>query len=385
VSQTVQGAAGSAVRQQVPFVDLGRQHQEIAAELAAGWQAVVRESSFIGGTAVREFERALADFCQVGHCVGVANGTDALELCLRAAGLDDGDEVIVPANTFVATAEAVVAAGGRPVLADVDPTYLLLSPDCVGDAITSRTRVLLPVHLYGQIAPMEELLAACPDVLVVEDAAQSMGASLLGRPAGSWGLLSATSFYPGKNLGACGDGGAVLTDSAELAGMVRLLANHGSSVRYEHELVGRNSRLDTMQAVVLLLKLQNLTKWNLQRRAAAGLYNHLLADAEAAGDVVLPRQREDAGHVWHLFPVRVATRDKTMDCLEVDGIQVGIHYPHPIHLQKAFKYLGYRPGQFPVSEAAARQMISLPIFPGITVSEQERVVDSLRRALGHGR
>jgi len=380
----VPGVAGSAVRQQVPFVDLGRQHQEIAAELAAGWQAVVRESSFIGGTAVREFERALADFCQVGHCVGVANGTDALELCLRAAGLDDGDEVIIPANTFVATAEAVVAAGGRPVLADVDPTYLLLSPDGVRDAMTTRTRVLLPVHLYGQIAPMEELLAACPDALVVEDAAQSMGASLLGRPAASWGLLSATSFYPGKNLGAYGDGGAVLTDSAELAGMVRLLANHGSSVRYEHELVGRNSRLDTMQAVVLLLKLQNLTKWNLQRKAAADLYNHLLADAEATGDVVLPRHRDDAGHVWHLFPVRVATRDRVMDCLEADGIQVGIHYPHPIHLQKAFEYLGYRPGQFPVSEAAARQMISLPIFPGITVGEQERVVDSLRRALGHG-
>lgn len=362
----------------IPLVDLGWQHALVADEVAVGWARVVAECGFVGGTAVAGFEAGFAAACRAAHCVGVANGTDALELALRAAGVGAGDEVVLPAHTFVATGAAVVATGATPVLADVDPEHLLLDPAAAAAVRTRRTRVVIPVHLYGQPAPVDELRAALPGVTVVEDAAQAQGASLAGRPAGSLGEIAATSFYPGKNLGAYGDGGAVLTNDPDLARTVRALGNHGSHQRYRHELLGRNSRLDALQAVVLSAKLRHLTVWNAARRAAADRYAVLLAGVDG---LLLPATRAGAGHVWHLYVVRVADRDRVLADLQADGIGAGVHYPAPLHLQPAFAGLGHRRGAFPHSERAADTVLSLPLFPGITPAQQERVAGSLLAAL----
>lgn len=363
----------------VPLVDLALQHAQVADEVAAGFERVLSTGAYVGGPDVAAFEREYADYLGVGHCIGVANGTDAIELALRALGVGAGDEVVLPANTFIATAEAVVRAGGVPVLADVDDEHLLLDPESAAAAVGPRTRVLLPVHLFGQTAPVERLLPLAADrgLLLVEDAAQSQGARRHGRTAGSFGAAAATSFYPGKNLGAYGDAGGVLTDDEDVARRVRLWANHGSSVKYRHDQLGVNSRLDTLQAVVLRAKLARLEQWNAQRRAAADRYDVLLADVEG---VRLPGRLAGNEDVWHLYVVRVADRDAVLARLNAAGIGAGIHYPVPVHLQPAFAGLG-APGDFPVAEAAAQQILSLPLFPGITAEQQERVAVELRRAL----
>lgn len=365
----------------IPLVDMRAAHAEVAAEIQAGLDDVMASTAFIKGAAVEAFERDYAAFTGVAHCVGVANGTDAVELALRAAGVSAGAEVIMPANTFVATAEAVVRAGARPAFADVDPDHLLLDPKALETVLGPETRAVLPVHLFGQLAPMAAIseVAARKDAVIIEDAAQAHGATQDGRPAGSFGLLAGVSFYPGKNLGAYGDAGAVLTESAGHARQVRLLGDHGSERRYEHVVIGFNSRLDAFQAVVLRVRLRRLAAGNEARRQAARRYSELLADVPG---VTLPTTAPGNENVWHLYVIRVPGRDQVLRSLQDEGIQAAIHYPVPVHLQPAFRYLGYGPGDFPVAEAAASQLLSLPLYPQITEEQQVRVVDSVRRALG---
>jgi dTDP-4-amino-4,6-dideoxygalactose transaminase len=371
---------GAGEAQVVPLVDVKAGHAEVAEEIRLGFDRVVARASFIKGAEVSAFEREYAEFTGVAHCVGVANGTDALELALRAVDIPEGAEVVLPANTFIATAEAVARAGARPVFADVDSDYLLADPALMKSAVTDSTGALAPVHLYGQMAPMSEIaeVAAAHNIPVIEDAAQAHGARQDGRPAGSFGSLAGVSFYPGKNLGAYGDAGAVLTQSAELADRVRLLGDHGSRRRYEHLTIGFNSRLDELQAVVLRAKLGKLAAWNEARRNAAQRYNELLADVD---EVSLPQTLPGNDHVWHLYVIRVPRRDHVAQFLADAGVQAAIHYPHPLHLQPPFRGLGYGPGDFPVAESAAREILSLPLYPQITADQQRRVVDSLRRAL----
>ena len=373
-------AAGGGDGQPEPvnLVDLGIQRDAVAAEVAEGFARVMGETSFVLGPEVAAFEQEYADYCGAAHCVGVANGTDALELSLRAAGVGQGDEVIVPANTFIATAEAVVRAGAKPVLVDCDEAFLI-DPMAVAGALSTRTRAVMAVHLYGQLADVGGLRAVGgPDLLLVEDAAQSQGARRSGQVSGSLGDIAATSFYPGKNLGAYGDAGAVTTSSEELTSRLRQLRNHGGALKYEHSVVGTNSRLDSLQAVVLRAKLRLLDEWNEQRRMAAEAYDELLAEIPG---VVRPLHGGREEHVWHLYVVRVAQRDEVLQRLNRAGIGAGIHYPTPVHLTRAFAHLGHDVGSFPRSEAAASEILSLPIYPGITHSQQERVAHQLRRAL----
>jgi len=365
------------------LVDLGAQHSIVADEVAAGFARVFAKTSFILGEEVPRFEADFAAFSGVPHCVAVANGTDAIELLLRAMDIGSGDEVILPVNTFVATAVAVQRAGATPVFVDIDPEYHLIDARRVAEAITTRTKALLPVHLYGQLAPMEELraLALRAKLLLLEDAAQAHGARRRDRGVGQDSSGATSSFYPGKNLGAYGDGGAVLTTSAETAARLRALRNYGSEQKYEHPILGFNSRLDTLQAVVLLAKLKHLHEWNEQRRRAAQRYDELLCGVD---EVRAPRQDPANEHVWHLYVVRVPRRDQVLTHLHQAAIGAGIHYPVPLHLQGAFAHLGYERGAFPVAEATAGEILSLPIYPQISADQQQYVVDQLRAALKAG-
>ncbi|MCG7288112.1 DegT/DnrJ/EryC1/StrS family aminotransferase [Cellulomonas sp. ACRRI] len=364
----------------IPLVDLAAQQAEVHAEVRAGLDEVFATTAFVGGPAVGRFEAAYAAAVGARHCVGVANGTDALELALRAVGVGTGGEVVLPVNTFVATAEAVSRIGAVPVLVDVDPVHLLVDPAAVRAAVGPRTAALVPVHLFGQVAPVEELLKTAADagVPLVEDAAQAQGARRHGRPAGTLGIAAGTSFYPGKNLGAAGDAGAVTTDDAAVAHRVRALAAHGSTRKYRHDVVGMNSRLDTVQAVVLEAKLRRLAGWNARRRAAAARYADLLRDLPAVRPPVADPANED---VWHLYVVQVPDRDRVLAALHEAGVGAGVHYPVPLHLTGAYRHLGLGPGAFPVAEAAAGRILSLPMHPHLTAAQQERVVEVLRRAV----
>jgi len=364
----------------VPLVDLVAQQAEVSAEVTAGIAEILSRASFIGGPAVAAFEAEYAAFLGARHCVGVANGTDALELALRAGGVVSGGEVIIPANTFIATAEAVSRIGAVPVPVDVDPDYLLIDPRAVADAVTPRTQAIVPVHLFGQTAFVEQLepIAAVCGAVIIEDAAQSQGAMRFGRAAGTMALAAGTSFYPGKNLGAAGDAGAVVTNDGDLAGRVRMLGSHGSSRKYLHDAIGMNSRLDAIQAVVLNAKLRRLQAWNTLRRVAAERYAELLADIPG---VELPREAPGNVDVWHLYVVRVGNRDAVLDSLHAAGIQAGVHYPVPVHMSGAYADGSARLDTFPVTEQAAQQILSLPIFPHISAEQQERVVEAFRRAL----
>lgn len=366
----------------IRLVDLAAQHAAVADEVAEGWRQVLGQRAFIGGAQVRAFEQEYAAFIGTRHCVGMANGTDAIEITLRALGVGPGDECIVPANTFIATAEAVCRIGAVPILVDCadDGTYLL-DTDAVAAAIGPRTRAIIPVHLYGQAAPVEQLMpiAERSGTWVVEDAAQAQGARRHGIGVGSVGHAAATSFYPGKNLGAYGDAGAGLTSSDYAAEQMRLIANHGSPRKYEHTVLGFNSRMDTLQAVVLLAKLSRLPAWNAARRAAAERYDALLS---AVDGVIRPRVLDGNEHVWHLYVIRVAHRDRVLERLHAAGIEAGIHYPAPIHQTPAFAELAkYAEGSFPVAERNAGELLSLPLFPEITPSQQERVAEVLAGAL----
>jgi dTDP-4-amino-4,6-dideoxygalactose transaminase len=364
----------------VPLVDLRAAHAEVADEVELGFKRVLEAAAFVGGEEVRAFEREYAACCALPHCVGVANGTDALELALRAVGVRAGAEVVLPANTFIATAEAVVRIGARPVLVDCDPATHLLDADAALAAVTPATAAIVPVHLYGQLAPVERLAGA--GVPIVEDAAQCQGATRHGRPAGSWGV-AATSFYPSKNLGAYGDAGAVVTTDESIARRVRALANHGDGATDRHEVVGWNSRLDALQAVVLRTKLLRLARWNRARQIAADRYETLLRPFE----VLRPTVLDGNEHVWHLYVVRVPgdgtsrRRDRLLARLAEAGIGAGVHYPAPVHRVPAFADLGYPDGALPHAEAAATEILSLPLYPQLTADQQEFVVATLAAAL----
>lgn len=364
----------------VPFADLGLIHEPLMADITAAWARIAATSAFVGGPDVKSFEDAFAAYCGVEHCVGVANGTDAIELGLRALEIGPGHRVALPANTFIATAEAVARAGAECVMVDCDPVTMLMDPESLGAAL-ARTRIdaVIAVDLYGQIAPIERLaqVAATHGAVLIEDAAQSQGALRHGRGIGHGVALAATSFYPGKNLGAFGDGGAVVTTSAVIAERVRVLAAHGSRVRYHHEVVGMNSRLDTMQAAVLRIKLDHLARWNHQRRVAAKIYDDLLA--ETAG-IHAPETLPGNDHVWHLYPVRVdpgLDRDGIATELQQRGIGVAIHYPVPVHATPAFSGRVRLPVSCEHAERSAATVLSLPMFSGITPEQQQRVVAEL--------
>jgi dTDP-4-amino-4,6-dideoxygalactose transaminase len=369
---------------EIPLVDLAAQHAVIADEVIQGWQEVLATTTFIGGSPVAAFEREFAAFTRVTECVAVANGTDAIELALRACGIGSDDEVILPANTFIATAEAVWRTGATPVLVDCadDDTYLM-DMTAAAAAVTPLTKAFIPVHLYGQVAPVEQLtsLAASIGAVIIEDTAQAQGAARHGRTAGSLGHAAATSFYPGKNLGAYGDAGAVLTSSPELASLIRLIREHGSPSKYVHEVIGMNSRLDTLQAVVLSAKLRRLAAWNEARGQAAARYDAALAGLT---EVTRPVTLEGNTHIWHLYVVRVPERDRILADLRAAGIGAGIHYPTPIHRTRAFASLGSHSAAgsgFPVAERIAPELLSLPLYPEITPAQQERVVEVLAKAL----
>lgn len=367
----------------VKFLDLGWQTKKVLPEVKRVWRNQLTNSSFILSPAVSEFERAFSEFSKVAYCSGVANGTDALEIGLRSLGVGHGDEVIVPANSFVASAIAVTRAGATPVFVDCEPGTWLIDVSGIESAISPRTKAVMPVHLYGQMASMGVLrtLAEKHGLFIVEDVAQAQGASQDGKTAGSIGDVAGTSFYPGKNLGAMGDGGAVLTMSRDIAERANALRNYGSAVKYQHPIFGFNSRLDSLQAAVLQAKLRHLADWNAMRRSQAEFYVDALRGEER---IILPVVGEGNTHVWHLFVVHVENRDEVMQKMEELGVQTGIHYPTPIHLLGMYEHLGHSAGAFPIAEQSAKTAISLPIYPGLTQGSQFRVVRALRKSLGLG-
>jgi len=364
----------------VPFVDLKRQAVELRAEFDAAIASVIERAAYTMGPELQQFEEAFAAFCGCSHAVGVSSGTDAVKLALVAAGVRPGDEVIVPANTFIATAEAVSHIGATPVFVDCLEGSGLMDPAAVGPAVTPRTTAVVPVHLYGQPVDMDALaeVAATHGLAVVEDACQAHGATYKGRPAGSLGVTAAFSFYPGKNLGALGDGGAVTTSDPAAAEVVRLYRNHGQEDKYTHRVIGYCDRLHNLQAALLLVKLQRLAGWNEARRGAARDYDSAL---EGRHGLTLTQVADGREAVYHLYVVMVEDRDGVRQQLGERGVESGIHYPVPLHLQPAYEGLGYGVGDFPVAESRAERILSLPMFPEIDSAQRAYVVAALEQAL----
>jgi dTDP-4-amino-4,6-dideoxygalactose transaminase len=363
----------------VPFVDLQAQYHSIKAEVGAAIQRVLDTSAFILGREVEAFERAFAEYVGARECVGVSNGTAAIQLALQACGVGPGDEVVVPANTFFATAEAVSTAGATPVFVDCDPATCNIDAGKIEAVITPRTRAVIPVHLYGQPADLDAVfeVAEAHDLLVIEDAAQAHGARYKGVRVGARGAAGCFSFYPGKNLGAYGEGGAVVTNDPGVARRLRMLRDHGSEQKYRHELVGYNFRLEGIQGAVLNVKLKHLDDWNALRRAHAAHYRELLAPLAESGSLALPREADYAEHVYHLFVVQADARDALQRYLSAAGVQTGIHYPVPVHLQPAYAALGHRAGDFPNAESQSRRVLSLPMFAELTGQQLRYVADAL--------
>jgi dTDP-4-amino-4,6-dideoxygalactose transaminase len=361
----------------VPFLDLKAVYRELQAELDAAYARVVESGWFILGDEVEEFERAFATYCKVKHCIGVGDGLDALVLILRGYDIGPGDEVIVPANTYIASWLAVSYVGARPVPVEPDPATLNLDPNRIASAITSNTRAIMPVHLYGQPAQMRDILeiAAARGLRVIEDAAQAHGAVYRGSRAGALGNAAAFSFYPGKNLGALGDGGAVVTNDDTLADRVRILRNYGSRKKYYNEVKGVNSRLDSIQAAFLGVKLQHLEDWNSRRCKLAQLY---LDRLRGVPELVLPAVADGAQPAWHLFVIRHPRRDTLQRYLGDLGIGTLIHYPVPPHLSGAYAKAGWKPGDFPITEKLADTVLSLPMGPHLESEHAEIVVDNVR-------
>lgn len=372
----------------IPLCDLSHQHQLLKTDICETLETLLERGDFVLGQALKEFETDFAAACGVADAVGVGSGTDAIALGLIASGITAGDEVILPANTFVATLIGVLRAGATPVLVDCDPQTALMDLAAAAAAITPRTRVILPVHLYGQMVSPGALkaLADSHNLLIFEDASQAHLAKREGYRAGAVGVGAAFSFYPSKNLGSLGDGGIVTTCSDIVAYNVRTLRNYGARYKYHHvHSAGINSRLDTFQAAVLKLKLPHLLEWNCQRSHIAQYYNHRLAELTNYG--ILPFQNvSGSGHVYHLYVIRITDacplrRGQLQESLKHAGIQTSIHYPIPCHLQPAFSSLGYQPGQFPITEKLSQEILSLPIYPGMQMEQVDRIVNSLREQL----
>ena len=383
----------------VPFLDLVTPHRELETELVDAFRHAVRGAAFIGGPEVEAFEQAFAAYCGTKYCVGVANGTDAVRFALMASGVGAGDAVVTVSHTFIATVEAISQAGAATEFVDIDERTYCMSPAaldeylgrCRRDASTGRPlglrtgkpiKVVVPVHLYGQVADMDAILAIAAkyNLLVVEDACQAHGAEYraedgVWRRAGAFGKAAAFSFYPGKNLGACGEGGAVTTNDESVAQTIRMLREHGQAAKYYHDLEGYNGRLDAIQAAFLRIKLRHLDAWNDGRRQAAARYNEMIA--EAAPALVRPFESDRSRGVYHLYVVRTGDRDALAAHLKSEGIATGLHYPLPVHLQKCYRNWGYTAGALPVTEGAAAEILSLPMFPTLSAAQQERVVSAI--------
>lgn len=383
----------------VPFLDLVAPHTELEEELTSVFRRALHTAGFIGGPVVEEFEKNFAAFCEAEHAVAVNSGTDALRFALMASGIHAGDVVLTVPHTFIATTEAISQAGGIPEFIDIDEATYNMSVeklqqyieegctiDRTGRLISRRHRkpvtAIAPVHLYGQMADMDAIMGIAEEygTVVLEDACQAHGAQYYSRrfnrwlTAGSVGLAAAFSFYPGKNLGACGEAGAVTTNDASVAEKIRMLRDHGQSQKYYHNIEGYNGRLDAIQAGLLDVKLRNLAKWNTQRRGLAAEYNRMLSDVD---DVICPHEPSGSRAVYHLYVIRTGQRDRMVAHLKEAGIGTGIHYPVPLHLQEAYRSFGYQPGDFPVTERLAAEIVSLPMFPQLTAEQQNRVVQEI--------
>lgn len=367
----------SDITTRVPFVDLKSQYSSLREEIDAAIHHVLKTAYFVGGPVLEKFEQEFAAFVGARYCVGVANGTDAITLAARAAGLGAGDEVLVPANTFFATAEAITNAGATPVFVDVDPVTFHMNVELAAISITKRTKAIVPVHLYGRAMDLNpfETLAKQNNLIIIEDCAQAHGAAIHGNMVGSFGRLGCFSFYPGKNLGAYGDGGAIVTNDTDLIKRLRILREHGSPAKYEHSVVGWNSRLDALQAAVLSVKLQHLHAWNEARRSHA---KKLITALEGL-PIIPPALPEGNQHVFHLFVVRSSRRDDLRQYLTEHGIQTGVHYPVPLHLTGAYQALGAPgPRSMPVAEALASEILSLPMYAELSDVQIELIIDALR-------
>jgi dTDP-4-amino-4,6-dideoxygalactose transaminase len=360
--------------------DLDAQYQQIKGEVDGALAQVMQEQSFVLGPQVQRFEADFANYCKVGHCIGVSSGTDALVLALLAAGVGEGDEVIAPALTFGATIEAICQVGARPVLCDIDPTHYTIDPEQVRRCLSDRTRAIVPVHLYGQVADMDGLsvLAAERDLVLVEDAAQAQGARYRSEPAGSLGRVGCFSFYPGKNLGAYGDAGGITTDDDVLAERLRRLRNHGqvSGDKFNYREIGYNARMDGFQGAVLSAKLPHLNDWNERRRSIATRYRTELGDLEC---IAQPVEAQHVHHVYHLYVIRTPDRDNLASSLRAAGVEATVHYPHPMHLTPAFRLLGNGEGSLPVSEQVCREILSLPLYPEMSDEQIDWVIDAVWR------
>jgi len=361
----------------VPFLDLKAHHEPIREQLEAAVSAVIDCNAYAGGPFVARFEEEFAAYCGARYAVGVGNGTDALWLSLLALGVGPGDEVITVPSTFMATAEAITYCGARPVFVDIDPRTYTLDPNLLERAITSKTRAIIPVHLFGLVADMDAVLAIASrhGIPVVEDACQAHGALRHGRKAGTLGDTGCFSFYPGKNLGALGEAGAVITNDAQLKTKMQVLRDHGQAKKYFHSMIGWNGRMDGIQGAVLSVKLKGLDGSNSRRRAHARSYNELLAGVD---EIVLPVEPASCQHVYHVYAVRVPERDRVLAAMAERGISCGIHYPVPVHLQEAYRFLGLGEGSFPVAERCASEFLSLPMFPELTPEQVETVARELK-------
>ena len=349
----------------IPFIDFKHMHQPLKEEMMKSFETAFDQNAFVLGENVAQFEKEYAKFNQTKFAIGVSNGLDALFISLKALGIKTGDEVIVPSNTYIASLLAISHCGAKPVLVEPDPIYYNLKPENIEAVITSNTKAIMPVHLYGQACEMDKIMAIAKKhhLYVVEDNAQAHGSTFKGQLTGSFGDLAATSFYPGKNLGALGDGGCIVSNDENLAEKVKILRNYGSPEKYVNTALGYNMRLDNIQAGFLNIKLQHLTKWTAERKKIADWYKKHLANIEG---ITLPKTHPDADHVYHLFIIKTDKRNQLQNFLKNNGVDTIIHYPIPPHLQKAYEYLGYKKGDFPIAEALAETVLSLPLWPGMT-------------------
>ena len=361
----------------VPFLDLKTQYESIKDEIAAAIAQVLDSSAFAGGPLVEQFENEFAKFCQCQHAIGVGSGTEALWLALLVLGIGSGDEVITVPNTFIATAEAISFCGAKPVFVDIDEQTYNMNPALLEKAITDKTKAIIPVHLFGQMADMDAIMEIAQEygLFVIEDASQAHGAQYGGRPAGSIGDAGCFSFYPGKNLGAYGEAGAIVTNDKNLTKKLKMFRDHGQQEKYYHKMIGWNSRMDGLQGAILSVKLKHLTSWSEARQKNASLYNELLADVDG---VIRPLVADNADHVYHIYPIRVQNRDALKSTLEAKNIHCGIHYPVPIHLQEAYLHQGIDNGNFPITEKCAEELLSLPMFPELTTEQIEHVVKEIK-------
>lgn len=359
---------------EIPFLSFQSVNKQIKQEILSSFEHFFDTAWYVLGENVKRFEKEYAGFNQVEHCIGVSNGLDALHIALRALGIRSGDEVIVPSNTYIATALAVSYVGATPVFVEPDIKTYNIDPAKIEAAITAKTKAIIPVHLYGQACEMDkiETIAKKHNLFIIEDNAQSQGASFNGKLTGSWGHINGTSFYPGKNLGALGDAGAVTTNDSVLARKAAILRNYGSEKKYYNEIIGYNMRLDECQAGFLSVKLKYLNEWTRQRQEIAGWYNEAL---KGMSDVILPEIAEGATHVYHLYVIRTKKRNALQKYLADNGVGTLIHYPVPPHLQGAYQYLGFKKGDFPISERLANTCLSLPMWPGLTKEEVNKIAE----------